>query len=229
MRDLLVRLIYAIVVLLGWGLSSFLMGLTGKQMHHSSALFYNLIGTVVVCAFFFDELEYDWNMNHFYGVVAGMLICVADWAYYKLADNGMVLLLFYEKTECFESSVVLFFSIFLNISLSSLLFPSLSTHAQTHTHRHTLTLSCLLRGLLNLIPSLITPQDVSLIGPVSSLYILVPVTLGVSVLGEPFSFRKALGIALALLAMYVLSTADAADVKRRPEEEEKEKPVKETA
>lgn len=63
------------------------------------------------------------------------------------------------------------------------------------------------------------PQDVSLLGPVSSLYILTPVCLGVLVLNEPLSFRKVLGVALALLAMYVLSTAEAQETKRKPDAE----------
>lgn len=53
----------------------------------------------------------------------------------------------------------------------------------------------------------------------SSLYILTPVCLGVLVLNEPLSFRKVLGVVLALLAMYVLSTAEAQETKRKPDAE----------
>lgn len=90
MQETVIRIIYGAVVLFGWGLSSFLMGLTGKQMHHAAALFYNLIGTIFVVACFSDELRYEWTIYHIYGIAAGALICVADWAYYKLADHGMV-------------------------------------------------------------------------------------------------------------------------------------------
>lgn len=90
MQEAIIRLIYGAVVLLGWGLSTFLMGLIGKQMHHSAALFYNLVGTIIVVLCFSDQLRYGWSLNHFYGIAAGSLICLADWAYYKLADHGMV-------------------------------------------------------------------------------------------------------------------------------------------
>jgi transporter family protein len=142
MRDAVVRGLYAMVVLLGWGLASFLMGLIGKQLPHSAALFCNLLGVIIVNFFFFTDLHLSVTYLHVYAMLAGVLFTVADLAYYKLAEHGM---------------------------------------------------------------------DVSLIGPITSLYILVPVALGSLVLQEPFSMRKAAGVLLAILAMYVLSTAETLD------------------
>lgn len=142
MREAVVRVLYVSVVLLGWGLASFLMGLIGKQMPHSSALFCNLLGVILVNFFFFTEMHFSISYLHVYAMLAGVLFTVADLAYYKLAEHGM---------------------------------------------------------------------DISLIGPLTSLYILVPVALGCLVLQEPFSTRKAVGVLLAVLAMYVLSTAETLD------------------
>lgn len=90
MQETIIRLVYGAIVMFGWGLSTFLMGLTGKQLHHSASLFYNLIGTLIVVMCFSDQIRYEWTVYHVYAVAAGAMICFADWAYYKLADHGMV-------------------------------------------------------------------------------------------------------------------------------------------
>lgn len=50
--------------------------------------------------------------------------------------------------------------------------------------------------------------QVSALVPLTSLYVILPVLLGFLVLGEPLSLRKGLGIFLALVAVYLLSTVD---------------------
>eukprot|EP01118_Nematostelium_gracile_P020456 TRINITY_DN9922_c0_g1_i1.p1 TRINITY_DN9922_c0_g1~~TRINITY_DN9922_c0_g1_i1.p1 ORF type:complete len:160 (-),score=26.46 TRINITY_DN9922_c0_g1_i1:88-567(-) len=51
-----------------------------------------------------------------------------------------------------------------------------------------------------------TGLDISSIGPMSALYIFVPVILGVFVLGEPFTIRKALGLLMAFGSIFLLAS-----------------------
>jgi len=53
-----------------------------------------------------------------------------------------------------------------------------------------------------------TGLDISSIGPMSSLYILVPVVLGVLFLKESFTLKKFLGVCLALGAIYLLGSEE---------------------
>ncbi len=50
--------------------------------------------------------------------------------------------------------------------------------------------------------------QLSVLAPITGLYILLPVVLGFAFLGEPVTARKCVGIVLALVAMYLLSAAD---------------------
>eukprot|EP00027_Filamoeba_sp_ATCC50430_P011246 CAMPEP_0168562276 /NCGR_PEP_ID=MMETSP0413-20121227/12037_1 /TAXON_ID=136452 /ORGANISM="Filamoeba nolandi, Strain NC-AS-23-1" /LENGTH=128 /DNA_ID=CAMNT_0008593693 /DNA_START=265 /DNA_END=648 /DNA_ORIENTATION=+ len=50
--------------------------------------------------------------------------------------------------------------------------------------------------------------DVSTLGPLTSLYVVVPILLGVTVLKEPVTPKKAVGLFLAVIAIYILSTAE---------------------
>lgn len=50
--------------------------------------------------------------------------------------------------------------------------------------------------------------QVSVLAPLTSLYIVIPIVLGIAVLGEPLTRRKAAGILLAIVAIYLLSTTD---------------------
>jgi len=138
-RQKILQTVYVGSIFLGWGFSTFIMGFTGKYVPYPTALFCNMLGMVIVNAFFVNSLQWAITPYHFVAVLAGVLITVADLGYYKLADSGM---------------------------------------------------------------------DVSIVGPISSLYILVPALLGVVILKEPLSSRKVIGVLLALLAMYFLSTSD---------------------
>jgi uncharacterized membrane protein len=51
---------------------------------------------------------------------------------------------------------------------------------------------------------------VSSLAPLTALNLAIPVLLGILLLGEPPTVRKALGIALALAALYFLSSAEEA-------------------
>ena len=48
--------------------------------------------------------------------------------------------------------------------------------------------------------------EASTLGPLTSMYIVIPVLLGHFLLAEPLGFRKLLGIFFAIPAMYFLST-----------------------
>jgi bacterial/archaeal transporter family protein len=50
-------------------------------------------------------------------------------------------------------------------------------------------------------------HGVSLLAPLTALYVAIPVILGILVLGEPMTVRKGLGILLAVGAIYLLSSA----------------------
>lgn len=50
--------------------------------------------------------------------------------------------------------------------------------------------------------------SVSVLGPVTALYIIVPAVLGVVVLGERITLRKAAGIMLAMVAIYLLASEE---------------------
>ena len=52
--------------------------------------------------------------------------------------------------------------------------------------------------------------DVSSLAPLTALNLAIPVLLGILVLGEPPTVRKAMGIVLALAALYLLSSAEEA-------------------
>ncbi len=49
---------------------------------------------------------------------------------------------------------------------------------------------------------------VSTLGPLSSLYVVLPIVLGITILKEPVTPKKALGLILAVSAIYVLSSAE---------------------
>lgn len=51
-------------------------------------------------------------------------------------------------------------------------------------------------------------QHVSVLAPITGLYIVIPVVLGFVVLHEPLTWRKAVGILLAMSAIYLLSSSD---------------------
>jgi drug/metabolite transporter (DMT)-like permease len=120
----LTHYLWLAVLFSGWGFSTSIMAITGKQMNIVSALFCNLLGMALVNAFFLSELYFALTWGHMLGILAGALITLADLAYYKLAESGM---------------------------------------------------------------------DVSVIGPVSSLYILIPALIGLVFYREPLSLRKLLG------------------------------------
>ncbi len=48
--------------------------------------------------------------------------------------------------------------------------------------------------------------QVSLLAPLTALYVAIPVLLGILVLGEPMSLRKGMGILLAAGAIYLLTS-----------------------
>ena len=50
--------------------------------------------------------------------------------------------------------------------------------------------------------------QVSTLVPLTALYVIVPVLLGVLALGEALSLRKAFGVLLGLVAVYLLSMGD---------------------
>ena len=49
-------------------------------------------------------------------------------------------------------------------------------------------------------------HSVSLLAPLTAIYIAIPVLLGVFVLGEPITLRKGVGILLAVGAIYLLTS-----------------------
>lgn len=49
---------------------------------------------------------------------------------------------------------------------------------------------------------------VSTLAPVTALYIIIPIVLGIVFLREPLTWQKGAGIALALVAIYLLSLPD---------------------
>jgi len=49
-------------------------------------------------------------------------------------------------------------------------------------------------------------MHVSTLGPLTSLYVLMPIILGIVVLKEPITTRKVVGFVLAITAIYILST-----------------------
>ena len=49
-------------------------------------------------------------------------------------------------------------------------------------------------------------EDVSVIAPITSLSVLIPILLGLILLGEPMTLRKGIGIFLALIATVLLAT-----------------------
>lgn len=51
-------------------------------------------------------------------------------------------------------------------------------------------------------------MSVSTLGPLSSLYICIPVVLGITVLKEPVTAKKLLGLLFAVAAIYLLSSAE---------------------
>jgi transporter family protein len=53
-------------------------------------------------------------------------------------------------------------------------------------------------------------MSVSVLGPVTALYIVVPAVLGVLCLGETFTLRKVVGLVLAVSAIYLLASEEGA-------------------
>ena len=48
--------------------------------------------------------------------------------------------------------------------------------------------------------------DVSTLAPIVSLQIMIPIALGIALLGEPVTVRKAFGVLLATASIWLLST-----------------------
>lgn len=53
-------------------------------------------------------------------------------------------------------------------------------------------------------------EQLTTIAPITALYVTIPILLGFLVLREPITLRKCLGIALALVAIYLLSSSSEA-------------------
>ena len=53
-------------------------------------------------------------------------------------------------------------------------------------------------------------EHLTVIAPITALYVTIPILLGFLVLREPLSLRKCLGILLALAAIYLLSSSQEA-------------------
>lgn len=51
--------------------------------------------------------------------------------------------------------------------------------------------------------------QVSVVAPITALYVVIPVILGVVFLSEPPTLRKVLGVLLALVALFLLSETEA--------------------
>jgi len=51
-------------------------------------------------------------------------------------------------------------------------------------------------------------MSVSILGPMSSMYVVIPMILGVTLLKEPLTFKKVLGLVCAMAAIYFLSSAE---------------------
>lgn len=60
--------------------------------------------------------------------------------------------------------------------------------------------------------------DVSTLGPLTSLYVLMPIMLGIVFLREPVTLKKAIGIILAIVAIYLLSSEEHASNNETEEE-----------
>ena len=53
-------------------------------------------------------------------------------------------------------------------------------------------------------------EQITMIAPITALYVTIPILLGFLILREPITFRKCLGIVLALMAIYLLSSSQEA-------------------
>jgi drug/metabolite transporter (DMT)-like permease len=54
-------------------------------------------------------------------------------------------------------------------------------------------------------------MSVSVLGPVTALYIIVPAVLGVALLGESLTLRKVSGVLLAMTAIYLLASEESGE------------------
>jgi len=129
--------VYMIVVFFGWGLSTFINGLIGRELPLPNALCCNLFGAFLVNLYFISR-GLTWTKNPLYlgAIAAGVLFVLADLCYYQLSKSGL--------------------------PLSSL-------------------------------------------GPITSLYILVPIGLGTCILKERLNNKKLLGVLCAVSALFFLS------------------------
>jgi transporter family protein len=136
------NIFYCFVVFMGWGLSSFIMGLIGRDVPHQSALVCNMLGAFLVNAVWFilnRGINFSFSSYHLGAILSGTLFTVADLCYYRLSKAGM---------------------------------------------------------------------PVSVLGPVTSLYIIVPILLGALFLKEALTLRKLVGIAFGLAALWLLSAEE---------------------
>eukprot|EP01116_Phalansterium_solitarium_P011405 TRINITY_DN27070_c0_g1_i1.p1 TRINITY_DN27070_c0_g1~~TRINITY_DN27070_c0_g1_i1.p1 ORF type:complete len:184 (+),score=27.49 TRINITY_DN27070_c0_g1_i1:171-722(+) len=63
-------------------------------------------------------------------------------------------------------------------------------------------------------------MSVSTLGPLTSMYVVVPTVLGLGLLHEHISAKKLLGMTLAFVAMYVLAIAEHDDEDHAPKDDE---------
>jgi len=131
--------IWFLMCVIGWGMSSFLMGYVGKELPYQTALFYQMIGVTIMTILNGQGIQVGLTSAHVAALMNGIFFTIADIAYYKLSESGM---------------------------------------------------------------------DVSTLGPLTSLYVVIPAILGVLILKEPITTRKVIGLFLAITALYLLSSSE---------------------
>lgn len=142
-----------VLVLLGWGLSEYLMVLSGKKLPVAASMFYNCVGLVLI------NLPNFGHVQDFGSVSTGCIMAASTGIFYGIGD-------------------VCFFKL---------------AHG---------TSGAATKGAPD------TFSSASVLAPICGLYVIIPVVLGILIQHEPLTLQKALGLTLAVVAIYLLSDED---------------------
>ena len=133
------------------------------------------------------------------GAAFFLVVCILMWG---LATMGMKL-----AGQRLDPITIAAFNMFGYLAVGAFLFPQAS-YGWSRYHLIAVAIGAVFVVANMAFYKLSQTAYVSTLAPLTALYVVIPVVVGVVALGEPLTFRKVIGVLLALVALYLLSSVD---------------------
>ncbi len=88
--------IYLAMAILGWGFGLFLMKIATKYIDNWTAVVFNLPGYLMIGLLLVPKVKWSgfvWNTGHTVAVIVGACYVIANWGFYRAAENANISIL----------------------------------------------------------------------------------------------------------------------------------------